>query len=50
MVLIVFALLSLVMLSIYCIIIIYSFKIIAPVKKLEIYTNQMSAARDRDAK
>lgn len=50
MVLIIFTLLSLVMFSIYVIIILYSFKIIAPVKKLETYTNQMSQARDLDAK
>ena len=50
MVLIVFALLCLVMLSVYCIIIMYSFRIIAPVKKLQTYTNKMSQARDLDAK
>ena len=50
MIVIIFSLLSVVMFAVYMIIIIYSSKIIAPIKKLEAYTVDMSQARDLEAK
>ena len=50
MIVIIFSLLSIVMFAVYMIIIIYSGRIIAPIKKLETYTIEMSQARDLDSK